>query len=338
LDATDIRRIAVIGAGLMGHGIALELAAHGYRVALHDRDEALLDSALRRVDDSLALLARNGLLTAEAVERARANLSPTAELGYAVAEADLVVEAVYEDLALKQRIFRDVDAHAPKGAILASNTSTFMPSLLAGATHRPSQVLVAHYFNPPHLTPLVEVVRGPETSDETVETVRALLAGIGKRPVVIQKETLGFVGNRLQIALLREALAIVEAGVASIEDVDAIVTCGFGRRLAAAGPFEIFDLAGLEVVQAVAVQLLPEIASTTTISPVLAERVAQGNVGPKSGQGFYPWTEESAAAARQRIGRALAEIAGWPGEAAANDERPGVATPGKPVPGVETPG
>ncbi len=225
-----------------------------------------------------------------------------------MADVDLVVEAVSEDIAVKQAIFAALDAAVPPHAILASNSSTFMPSRMAAATNRPEQVIVAHYFNPPHLLPLVELVRGADTSDQTVEALRSLYLRIGKSPAVVQKEAPGFVGNRLQMALFREALAIVEAGLASPEDVDTIIKTGFGRRLSVAGVFEIFDAAGLDVTLAVADQLFPDIDTAPTVPPYLRDRVTQGDLGVKSGRGFYDWPPESAAALRSRIGAALAAI------------------------------
>ena len=263
MRSNEIQRVAVIGAGLMGHGIALELAAHGYDVRLHDQDAARLEKARAAIGEGLARLAEVGRIPAEDLAAAPGRIAMSADLAEAVAGVDLVIEAVSEDLAVKQALFRELDALAPPHAILASNTSTFMPSLLAAATNRPRQVIVAHYFNPPHLLPLVELVRGGQTSDETVETMRDLYRGMGKAPAVVQKEAPGFVGNRLQAAIFREALAIVVEGIASQEDVDTIVKTGFGRRLCVAGPFEIADAAGLDVKLAVCEQLFPEIASTT---------------------------------------------------------------------------
>ena len=155
MSVPEIRRIAVVGAGLMGHGIALEFAAHGYDVQLHDRDAAQLAAAGTRIDEGLARLVESGRVSAAAAAVAPEHITLQPDLRLAVADADLVIEAVSEDLAVKQPLFRDLDAWAPPHAILASNTSTFMPSLLAAATNRPDRVLVAHYFNPPHLLPLV---------------------------------------------------------------------------------------------------------------------------------------------------------------------------------------
>ncbi|HEU5430212.1 MAG TPA: 3-hydroxyacyl-CoA dehydrogenase family protein [Thermomicrobiales bacterium] len=305
----DIRRIAVIGAGLMGHGIALEFAAYGYDVALHDRDPVQLERANGAIAEGLARLVDVGRVSERAAAAAPARIAPGIDLRTAVAGADLIVEAVAEDLAIKQALVRDIDAWSPPHAIIASNTSTFMPSQLAGATRRPDRVLVAHYFNPPHLLPLVELVRGPATSDATIDTMRSFYRAIGKRPAVVQREALGFVGNRLQNALLREALAIVEAGVATPEDVDTIVKTGFGRRLAVAGPFEIADAGGVDVWLTVAGMLFPDLATAAAPPAFARDLLARGDLGLKTGRGFYDWTPEQAAALRERIGQGLAALA-----------------------------
>jgi 3-hydroxybutyryl-CoA dehydrogenase len=308
MNATEIQRIGVIGAGLMGHAIALEFAAAGFGVWLHDRGEAELARARQTIDASLRLWQELGILTASQAATVPARLNLTSDLAAAVGDAEVVIEAVFEDLAIKQALFRQLDALAPPAAILASNTSTFMPSLLAESTERPAQVLVAHYFNPPHLLPLVELVRGPATADATIATMRDLYQRIGKRPVVVQKEAPGFVGNRMQVALLREALSIVEQGIATPEEVDTVIKSGFGRRLSVAGVFEVFDAAGWDVTLAVLDQLLPAISATNEAPVFVREKVAQGDLGIKSGRGFYDWTPEQAAALRARIAQALVAI------------------------------
>ncbi|MCC7024230.1 MAG: 3-hydroxyacyl-CoA dehydrogenase family protein [Thermomicrobiales bacterium] len=322
-DGQRIARIGVVGAGLMGHGIALEFAAHGHKVTLHDQSEAQLERARAGIAEGLGRLVEAGRISSETAREAPSRIAMTADLRAAVAAADLVIEAVTEDLEVKRAIFRDLDAFAPPHAILASNSSTFMPSLMAAATNRPERVIVAHYFNPPHLLPLVELVRGEQTSDETVETLRALYTSIGKRPAVVQKEAPGFVGNRLQMALYREALAIVAAGIATPHDVDTIIKTGFGRRLSVAGVFEVFDAAGLDVTLAVADQLFPEIDNATAAPPFLRERVARGDLGVKSGRGIYDWPPEEALALRSRIGAALTAIARLgDGQAPSSDSAP----------------
>ena len=306
--ARAIESVAVVGGGFMGAGIAEAVAVAGLRVAVRDVDELALERSRRRIERSLERAVSGGKLDDDGRAAALERIELTTELEE-VAGADLVIEAVSEDLDVKRSVFRDMDAWAPPHTILASNTSTFMPSLLAAATNRPERVIVAHYFNPPHLLPLVELVRGELTSDETVETLRALYEGIGKSPAVVQREAPGFVGNRLQMALLREALAIVDAGIASPRDVDTIIKTSFGRRLAVAGVFEVFEAAGWDLTLAVADQLFPAIDRSPEPPLSLREKVARGELGLKTGRGFYTWTPESASALRNRISNGLAAIA-----------------------------
>jgi 3-hydroxybutyryl-CoA dehydrogenase len=306
--AADIRRVAIVGAGRVGHSIAQQFAAAGYIVSLQDLSDEHLERALRKIRDDLGQLESAGHLGADGVNGALSRIRLETDVRAAVEDADIVLEAVFEDLALKQSVFRDLDALAPARAILASNTSTFVPSELGSVTGRADRVLVAHWFNPPQLLPLVELVRGHQTSDATIETMRDLLRGIGKRPAIVEKETPGFVANRLQFALLREALFIVEQGIASPEDVDTIITQGFGRRLAAAGVFENFDLAGWDLILAIAEQVWPLIDTRPEVTPLLRERVERSERGVKDGQGFYAWSAGSAEELRQRIRAVLLAI------------------------------
>lgn len=306
-----LQQIAVIGAGLMGHGIAQEFAVAGYDVCLYDLTDEVLQQAIQNIHSNIALLTRHGLVTQYEGDQAVSRLRTCPRLEEAVQGADLVLEAVSEDLPLKQRLFGELDRYCAEHTILASNTSTFMPGLLAAATRRPDRVLVAHYFNPPYLLPLVEVVCGPDTSETTKQTVMELLRRIGKHPVEIRREKPGFVGNRLQAALLREALAIVEEGIASPQEVDAVVRYGFGRRLAVAGPFEIAEAAGWDLWRTIAAQLLPTLSNETKVPELLERQVAEGKLGIKTGQGFYTWDRNEVASLRQRMAHALLEMARW---------------------------
>jgi 3-hydroxybutyryl-CoA dehydrogenase len=306
-----IQHIAVIGAGLMGHGIAQEFAVAGFSVCLYDLTEELLEKAIQRIRNNLELLSGQGLISEAEIEEAWPRLRTSPQLEEAVHNADLVVEAVSEDLPLKLQLFSELDRLCPKHTILASNTSTFMPGLLAAATQRPDRVLIAHYFNPPYLLPLVEVVCCSETSTETKNTVVALLKGIGKRPVEIGKEVPGFVGNRLQMALIREAFHIVQEGIASPWEVDAVVRDGFGRRLAVAGPFEIGESAGWDLWKAIAEQLLPTLSNAVEAPALLEQQVAKGELGIKSGKGFYTWGSEEVSSLRQRMAHGLLEMSRW---------------------------
>ncbi len=295
----------------MGQGIAQDFATHGYEVSMYARTEERLSHALGAIEANLSLFQQMGQMVPDDARAALSRLHTGTALSNVVADADVVIEAVPEDVALKQHIFRDLDAACLRSAILASTTSAILPSQLASVTQRPDKVLVAHYFNPPYLIPLVEVVRAEQTSDDTVTMLCALLSLIGKRPAMVRKEVPGFVAARLQAALGREALSLVEQGVASPQDIDTIVRYSFGRRFSVAGLFEMLDLNGLDVGLAVGEQLAPEIASSDEGLPVLRDLVARGEVGVKAGKGFYEWTPESVADLRRRLGHALTEIARW---------------------------
>ena len=308
MSTSEIRRVAVVGAGLMGAGIAQEFALAGYPVSLNDVSDEALSQAIENIAANLSTLQDMGLVSAAQSGSVTERIQTSASLESTASDADFVIEAIVEDLPVKRAVFSQLDSLSPEHAIIASNTSTFMPSQLASATGRPDRVLVAHYFNPPYLIPLVEVVRGPETSDETVEAVRGLLLKLGKSPVLLQREAPGFVVNRLQIALLREAISLVEKGIASAEDIDVVVKSSFGRRLAAAGPFEIFDSAGWDIIAAIMSEILPDIESSTEVPAMVTQMVERGDLGLKTGRGVYSWTPESAAALRQKIGRALAAM------------------------------
>jgi 3-hydroxybutyryl-CoA dehydrogenase len=306
-----IRQVAVVGAGLMGHGIAQEFALAGYDVHLHSRSKESLQKARQNIRGNLERLIKLGLVTREQAESVPTRIHASTVLREAVENVDVVIESVYEDLKLKQQIFQELDRMCPQRTILASNTSSLMPSKLAAGTQRPDKVLVAHYANPPYLIPLVEMVRSEQTSDETVTTLSDLLTKMGKRPIVVQKEVPGFVLNRLQGALLREALWLVENGIASPQDVDMAIKNSIGRRWAVAGVFEIFEIAGWDLLLALASGLLPHLASSPEVSPVLKEKVERGELGVKTGKGFYEWTPESAEALKQRIAQALVKIEQW---------------------------
>lgn len=306
------KKILIVGAGLMGHGIALEFAAYGHQVAINDISEDLLDSALERCETGLMLLAKNGRIQENAVSEALGRITASADLQTAAQNADIVIEATSENLELKQRIFEELDAHCKPGAILLSNTSTFLPSAIGKNTSRCENIAVAHYFNPPHLLPVVEVVRGPETSDKTVDTVVELLESVGKKPAVVQQEIKGFIGNRLQSAVFREALHIVSSGVATVPEIDEVVRFSFGRRLSVAGTFELRDIVGLDLALDISRQILPSLNNSKTVPEVLVEKVRSGDLGTKTGKGFYDWTPETAEKLRLRIATALADMASWP--------------------------
>lgn len=301
----SINTIAVIGAGLMGHGIAQEFAVAGFSVYLHDITEEQLAVAYMQIEQNLALLAEHGVVDKSNIPDIMQRVNTTPELVVATENADFVIEAVPENLPLKQQIFEKLDNVCQPHTILASNTTALMPSQIGVNTDRQDRVLNAHYFNPPYLIPLVELIRGPATSDETVSITYNLLKCIGKTPAIIEKEAPGFVGPRLQAALIREAFSIVEQGIASAETVDLVVRNSFGRRLGVAGPFEVFELAGWDLVLAAFEELYKDLYSSSEINPLLREMVDSAKLGVKSGEGFYRWTAEKQEALRTRMSQAL---------------------------------
>ena len=309
MNVENIRRLAVIGAGLMGHGIAQEFAAAGYEVALHDLTEEKLHQARVNIQGNLAMLADMGLGDAKQIPSVARRVHCYTDLKEAVDSVQLVIECVSEDLAVKHRVFRELDEFCPPAAILASNTSSLLPSRLASVTKRPDRVLVTHYFNPPYLIPFVEVVRGSETAEDVITTVFELLKKVGKSPVIMQKEAPGFIGNRLQAALFREALSMVERGIASPQDVDLAVKNGFGRRLAAAGVFQLLDIAGWDTVVAASENIFPDIESSRQVSALVGQMVKRGELGVKTGKGIYSWTPESATTLKLRIAQTLVDVA-----------------------------
>ena len=305
----NISRIAVIGAGLMGHGIAQEFASAGYHVHLHDVTDEQLQTARTQIEKNLDVLAENAIIEKENIPSTLQRIQTTTELATVAENADFVIEAVTENLALKQQIFEELDAICPSHAILASNTTALMPSQIGVNVKRKDKMLNTHYFNPPYLIPLVELIRSPDTSDETVKVVFELLTTIGKTPAIIEKEVLGFVGPRLQAALIREAFAIVEQGIASAETVDLVVRNSFGRRLSVAGPFEVFELAGWDLVLAAFEELYKDLNSSSDINSLLRQMVESGKLGVKSKEGFYEWTDEKVQELRDKMNQALIQQA-----------------------------
>jgi 3-hydroxybutyryl-CoA dehydrogenase len=304
VPAELIERIAVIGAGLMGHGIAQAFASAGYQVSLTDVSEEKLQQALKSIEGNLRMLVTFGVLSPERVAAVLGNVVPNLTLREAASNVDLVIESVFENLELKQSLFRELDAVCPEHTILGSNSSAIMPSRLAQVTRRPEKVVGIHFFNPPYLVPLVEVVTTEKTPEAIVDTAIAVLRKLGKQPAVVRKESPGFLANRLQAALFREALSLVSRGVATPEDVDHAIKHGLSRRWRVAGVFGLFDLAGLDTVLSVA-SFISDLESSHDIPLLLREKVERGELGVKSGRGFYEWTPEQAAAVKRRIAEVL---------------------------------
>lgn len=286
-------RIAVIGAGLMGHGIAQVFALAGHHVTITDSAQASLDSARDRIRTNLKDLGDD--------ERAVERVTPVADLGEAVREADYVVEAVLEDLPLKQKLFAEVEKHVRPDTILASNTSVIpITSIMEGLKHR-QRALGTHWWNPPYLVPLVEVIETQWSDAKAIDFTMKLHADAGKKPAHVKKDVPGFIGNRLQHALWREAIALVEHGICDAETVDEVIKAAFGRRLAVLGPLENADMVGTDLTLAIHKTVLPAIDSRPGPSPYLEKLVAEGKLGFKSGEGFRRWTPGQQTELRSKV-------------------------------------
>ena len=296
-------RVAVLGAGLMGHGIALTLARAGHSVAVTDPNEDARAALPDRVRASMDLLGAS-----EDADTTLSRIAVVATLAEAVADAGLVVEAAPEKMALKQALFAQAEAHASRDAILASNTSVMpITAIMEGLTHR-ERALGTHWWNPPHQIPLVEVISTRWTDPGVADTVVDLLADAGKQPVRVARDVPGFIGNRLQHALWREAVALVEEGVCDAEGVDTVVKTSFGRRLAVLGPLENADLVGTDLTLDIHSQVLCDLDARGHPSPYLERLVAEGRLGMKSGEGFRRWTADEADAVRARVGEHLRRL------------------------------
>lgn len=307
-DIKGIKNIAVIGAGFMGHGIAQVFAVKGYSVSLMDIKEELLKKAIENIRANLTLKAGHGIGSTADIEPAIARITTTSDMKEAAAGAQFVVEAVLEDLPLKQKVFKELDAFCPGETVLATNTSVISITEIARESRNRERIVGTHFWNPPHLLPLVEVVRGKDTSDHTMDVTYEILKHVGKHPVKVQKDVPGFVANRLQHALWREAVSIVEHGIADARTVDECIKYSFGIRLPVLSPMENADMVGLDLTLAIHEYILKHLESSPEPSPYLKALVEKGNLGFKTGKGFQEWTPEEAQASYKRLQEYLMKV------------------------------
>ena len=286
-------RIAVIGAGLMGHGIAQVFALAGHDVTIYDSVQATLDSAKARILTNLNDLGDD--------RKPAERITPVAELAAAVRDAEYVVEAVLENLPLKQTLFAEIEQHVRPDTILSSNTSVIPITKIMQGLKRRERALGTHWWNPPFLVPLVEVIETQWTSPQAVDFAIKLHAAAGKKPAHVRKDVPGFIGNRLQHALWREAISLVENGICDAETVDNVIKSAFGRRLAVLGPLENADMVGTDLTLAIHQTVLPDIDGRPGPSPYLEKLVKDGKLGFKSGEGFRKWSPEQQQALRQKV-------------------------------------
>ncbi|MGA2990641.1 MAG: 3-hydroxyacyl-CoA dehydrogenase NAD-binding domain-containing protein [Candidatus Korobacteraceae bacterium] len=308
LKIEQIKRIAVVGAGTMGHGIAQVMAQAGLGVSLTDSLPEALASARGRIESSIAMLLENGLIGEAQAVSAKKNLSFAGTLDEAVSGADLIFEVIPEKVEVKRQMFARLDQLSKPETIFASNTSAIPITTLAGFSRSPERVIGTHFWNPPQLIPLVEVVTTGCTAPRVLDSVMQCLTAAGKKPVHVSKDVPGFIGNRLQHAMMREAMHIVEEGVASVEGVDAALKNSFALRLLFSGAFEQRDLNGLDTQLGSELTIFPDLCDVKEPPPLLRDKVARGELGLKAGKGYYDWSGKDRAEVVRRKNQQLVKL------------------------------
>ncbi|MCL4468792.1 MAG: 3-hydroxyacyl-CoA dehydrogenase family protein [Deltaproteobacteria bacterium] len=291
MTVSGIKKICVVGAGIMGHEIALCAALNGYNVVCTDVNPEAINKAKKFIDSYLPDRVARGKLSEEITRQAQANLSFTVNLKEAAGDADVVIEAIIEKLALKRKLFSELDTICPKHTILATNSSFIVSSKIAGATNRPDKVCNMHFFNPALVMKLVEVIRGPHVSEETLNAALELTRSLDKTPVLLKKEIYGFLVNRILSALIHEALFLYDMDVASFEDIDTAVKLGLGHTI---GPFQLLDLTGIDLSYTIDMERYQETGDPVhKPSPSIVEKFMKKEWGRKTGKGFYEYQNKS---------------------------------------------
>lgn len=287
-------KVSVLGAGSMGQCIAQFMAMHGHEVYLYNRTPENLKKAMVQIENNLQTLVNLGQLQAGRIPDILKRIKGSSDLETSVKEADIVIENLAETAEVKKMIFAKLDSLCSQDVIFSSDTSTMNIFELVEVSH-PERLIITHFFNPAHVMPLVELVRGPETSDEAAELTKAFLESTGKKVAVLNKCIPGFILNRITMAVFREAMHIVEAGVASPEDIDKAIVSTFGPRYAFEGPFGLSDFAGIDIYERLATLLPPVLCSDTECPKLLHDMKEAGKLGVKSGEGFYTYQDEKEA-------------------------------------------
>ncbi len=300
MNIEGIKKIGVIGAGTMGAGVAEIFAQFGYTVILYNRSKAGMQRALERIRSNVAPIEIE-------TDTAEAKIYTTHDLTN-LAQVDLISESIAENLEVKQDIFRKLDEICDAKTILTTNTSGLSISQIATAVSHPERFAGMHYFNPPQIVPALEIIKGESTSDATCEVLIALAKQMQKQPILVQKDVPGFVASRLQFAVVREALHLLEEGIASPADIDAVMKHGLGLRWALLGPLEIADLGGLDIFNTVGSYVAKSLSNATESPKVLQDLVAAGKLGAKTGSGFYDYPPGKASALIEERDEKLLEI------------------------------
>jgi 3-hydroxybutyryl-CoA dehydrogenase len=294
MNPQEIRHVAVLGTGMIGSDVTLLCAMSNYPVTMIGRTDQSIERGMTRIRKNL-----KGLVAAEVFSQAEADtivasIQTETRIPEGVRQADIVIEGIIEDLQIKQEHFVTLDKVCQPHTILASSTSGLSPNAIGAEIQRPEKMLVAHFWNPPYLVPLVELVGHKQISQETLDSVFAFLEAVGKTPILLKKDIAGHIGNRLQHALFREAMYLVEQGVAAPEDIDQVILSSLGPRYSMIGPMEYMDSVGLDLQVLVQSYLFATLADAKNPQPILLEKTERGDLGLKSGKGFYDWSTKDA--------------------------------------------
>jgi 3-hydroxybutyryl-CoA dehydrogenase len=306
-----INDIAVVGAGTMGHGIAQVFALAGSQVTLIDNNPEILGNAIMRIQSNLETCIKYSFISKKDAAAVPERIRLTSDFGKNLSQAGFIVEAVTEDIEIKREVLGKLEDLCPEDTIITSTTSSYCVSDLVTEMQHPERFLVTHFWNPPYVIPVVEVMPGDKTATEVVATTMSHLESVGKYPALVKKDIPGFVGNRLQHAMRREAIAIVDQGIASPEDVDLITRLSFGLRLPVVGPLETVDLGGLDLTQAIQTYLLPELDRSTEPKQIIRDKVKRRELGAKTGKGFFDWTSGQREKVIKRRDETLLEMIEW---------------------------
>ena len=303
------KRVAVLGAGVMGTGIAQLFATKGYPVTIiYVYDDIVRAKPIETMTSNLQVLCENGVIKEEEIPSILANVTCTEDMEAAAKSADIIFECIVEDLATKQEYFKKLDEICPPETILATNTSVISVTEIAEKAVHKDRIIGTHYWKPAYIIPLVEVVKTEHVSEKTVNETYSLLEEAGKMPVIVQKDVPGFLANRMQHALFREAISIVENGIATPEDVDKAIKFGFGMRLGVMAPIEVIDSGGIDLTYNIHKYLFPHIENSTEPAPLLEKLLAEGKLGFKTGEGIMKWSPEQIKESQENLITGLIKV------------------------------